>query len=153
VRPGASTTTPPASWRTTDTGAPSTTRSPSASASRIEIVCAPWWKRRSWAPPAVSSSRARPPAPRMTNRVWSSDSSPASAASVLRTAVRSQVRAPSAVTRACSQLSTVCASHAGAWSAVHGASGGTAAAIASSSRMARPMATAVPGSLAGNPPS
>jgi len=113
----------------------------------------PWWKRRSWAPPSVSISGAKPPAERMKNRVWSSDRSPASAASVLRAAVRSQVRAPSALTWACSQLSTVCESQASARSAVHGASGGTVAAIASSSRIATPMATAARGSLAGSRPS
>jgi hypothetical protein len=88
----------------------------------------------------------------MKNSVCSSDRSPGSAASVLRTAVRSQLRAPSVPTRACSQLSTVCESHSSARSAFHGASGGTSAAMASSSRTARPMATAVPGSLAGSWP-
>jgi hypothetical protein len=113
----------------------------------METVWAPWWKRRSWAPPAVASSAASPPAERMTNRVGSSDRSRASAASVPRMAARSQVRARSEDTRAWSQVSTVWESQARASPAVQGASRGTRVAMASSSRMAWPMATALAGSL------
>ena len=60
---------------------------------------------------------------------------------------RSQVRTRSDGTLAWSQVSTVWESQASASAAVQGASSGTVAAIASSSRMAWPMATALIGSL------
>ena len=63
------------------------------------MVWAPWWKRRSWAPPAVAISGAMPPADRITNRVCSSERSRASAARVPRMTARSQFLARSAVTR------------------------------------------------------
>jgi hypothetical protein len=59
---------------------------------------------------------------------------------------RIQVRTRSDDTRACSQVSTVWESQASARAAAQGASSGTVAAMASSSRMAWPMATAFTGS-------
>ena len=88
-----------------------------------------------------------PPAERMKNKAWSSDTSRASAASVPRTTSRSQVRTRSDDILAWSQVSTVWESQASALAAVQGASRGTRAAMASSSRMAWPMATALTGSL------
>ena len=82
----------------------------------------------------------------MKNRAWSSDTSRASAASAPRTISRSQVRTRSDDTLAWSQVSTVWESRASAPLAVQGASGGTMAAMASSSRIAWPSATALTGS-------
>ena len=96
--------------------------------------------------PGGARSMAMPPAERMKNRAWSSDTSRASAASVPRTTSRSQVRTRSDDTLAWSQVSTVWESRASAPAAVQGASGGTMAAMASSSRIAWPSATALTGS-------
>ena len=62
VSPSASTTTPAPSWAIPRTGVSSTTASPSAAASLIEISCEPPRKRSCWAPPSVSIRASKLPA-------------------------------------------------------------------------------------------